>query len=462
MNLYLTLRWLHGYKNNDPVYIDLMRHTIAWFVPAVNLDGFSKINQIYKATKQLALVRKNRHVYSSACDEESVGVDINRNYGYKFGYDDQGSSPEPCAEDYRGPQAFSEPETRAIRDFVIGHPNLKMAVNFHAFGNLWIMPFNYDPDVRDPGVQKNSSEYRIYEEIHREGNLSKTALFGNAYSTIKYVANGEASDWMFSVHKIIAFSPELGDDDTIHANKFYPDRQYIPEIIQVAFGTTDYMYRKLLFDVRLDYSVTTDNSPDYIKEGLGSGGLKTFIVQIFNRGLTPLDETTIFLEKDQRDFETTATPQISLLYEVIPEEVFLNEEMKGTKSKIGVFGTFELTTKKIKLAKIASSNSNRIAFEDKIKVDDREFLKLYIVVRSASIPDFNVKLSFPNGNLITYAKYNAQLETQKPDNSLMWILMIGGCLVLVAVLFVIWKLATPVSEDKKRVLGSRGVELVID
>ena len=40
-----------------------------------------------------------------------MGVDLNRNYGYKFGVTETGSSRDPCAEDYRGPYAFSEPET---------------------------------------------------------------------------------------------------------------------------------------------------------------------------------------------------------------------------------------------------------------------------------------------------------------------------------------------------------------
>ena len=47
------------------------------------------------------------------------GVDLNRNYGFRFGFDDKGSSPDPCSEYYRGSAPFSEPETKAIRDFVV-------------------------------------------------------------------------------------------------------------------------------------------------------------------------------------------------------------------------------------------------------------------------------------------------------------------------------------------------------
>lgn len=47
-----------------------------------------------------------------------ASVDLNRNYGYKWGYDDNGSSGEPSSETYRGPSCFSEPETEVIRDFM--------------------------------------------------------------------------------------------------------------------------------------------------------------------------------------------------------------------------------------------------------------------------------------------------------------------------------------------------------
>ena len=46
-----------------------------------------------------------------------VGVDPNRNWGYHWG--GQGASGDPCDETYYGPKAFSEPETRAIRNFIM-------------------------------------------------------------------------------------------------------------------------------------------------------------------------------------------------------------------------------------------------------------------------------------------------------------------------------------------------------
>lgn len=91
------------------------------------------------------------------CPEDRGGVDLNRNFGYKWGHDNEGSSPKKCAEDYRGPTPFSEPETRAIRDFLNSFEGLqvKIALNFHAYGNLFIMPFNYDSRKNNPELKQH-------------------------------------------------------------------------------------------------------------------------------------------------------------------------------------------------------------------------------------------------------------------------------------------------------------------
>lgn len=41
------------------------------------------------------MIRKNRHI-SPNCDIYDGGVDLNRNYSFKFGLDDKGSSSDPC------------------------------------------------------------------------------------------------------------------------------------------------------------------------------------------------------------------------------------------------------------------------------------------------------------------------------------------------------------------------------
>ena len=59
--------------------------------------------------------RKNGARSCYQADSENDGVDLNRNFGFKYAYDSVGSSSNGCSEEYRGTAAFSEPETRAIQ-----------------------------------------------------------------------------------------------------------------------------------------------------------------------------------------------------------------------------------------------------------------------------------------------------------------------------------------------------------
>jgi hypothetical protein len=54
-----------------------------------------------------------------------------------------GSSGDPCSDIFRGPSSFSEQETQAIKSFIeLHHGEIKVAYNFHAFGNYFLHPLN--------------------------------------------------------------------------------------------------------------------------------------------------------------------------------------------------------------------------------------------------------------------------------------------------------------------------------
>ena len=57
-----------------------------------------------------------------------------------------GSSNDPCAEDYHGSAAFSEPEIAALRDFIKslgGGDTVAMYNDYHAYSQYWMTPFGY-------------------------------------------------------------------------------------------------------------------------------------------------------------------------------------------------------------------------------------------------------------------------------------------------------------------------------
>lgn len=91
---------LYSYERGDESTLKLLQSSAVVFIPVVNVDGVTQINQWYESTGKLYKVRKNRRYIASKmskCNGEDLGVDLNRNYSFKFGYNQSGSSSDPCA-----------------------------------------------------------------------------------------------------------------------------------------------------------------------------------------------------------------------------------------------------------------------------------------------------------------------------------------------------------------------------
>ena len=95
--------------SSDPTIQALVDNTEMFFVPCLNPDGYM-YNQLTDPNGG-GMFRKNRKLNSDG----SYGIDLNRNFGYQWGYNNIGSSNIPSDDTYRGTAAFSEPETQAIK-----------------------------------------------------------------------------------------------------------------------------------------------------------------------------------------------------------------------------------------------------------------------------------------------------------------------------------------------------------
>lgn len=109
---------------------------------------------------------------------DSLGVDLNRNYGYQFNFDEVGSSSNPCDEQYRGLEPFSEPEVKAMRDFLTSHWDIKIVINLHSWGNLLITPYNFDKDWWNPNLLTDPYNI-VYDDLHENAGLPEGNLFGS-------------------------------------------------------------------------------------------------------------------------------------------------------------------------------------------------------------------------------------------------------------------------------------------
>jgi len=245
MNIYIILHLLSLPKE----YLHLfLSSTNIYFLPVVNIDAF-KYNTLNYKDNQYFSVRKNRRIHSNTtCSSENIGVDLNRNYDFYFGYNNDGSSGKPCSGDYRGEYPFSEPETNNIKNFVDSHPNIKIVYNYHTYGNLIITPFNYlrHNDSLKIIKEEYPLHYKMYEDFKKEAKFPVNFLFGNADNTIKYMSNGEAADWFLGKKKILSFSPELGNGNK-NSDVFYPDRNLTFDILDKNLPNAIYAIQKSMF-----------------------------------------------------------------------------------------------------------------------------------------------------------------------------------------------------------------------
>ena len=211
MNLFYFMDWLTENYGVDSEATALVNNRELYFIPAVNPDGLVYNQQI--APNGGGMQRKNMR---ETCFSSVDGVDLNRNYSYMWGLDDAGSSPDGCNETYRGLLPFSEPETQAVRDFVDAH-NFPIALNYHSYSNLLIYPLGYTYD--NPVPQDDL-------EIFIEYGQQMVQFNGYALGTgpdLLYPVNGEACDWMYGVHGIFAYTPEIGNS----SDGFWPSTSRI-------------------------------------------------------------------------------------------------------------------------------------------------------------------------------------------------------------------------------------------
>lgn len=190
---------LENYQSNPEIKY-LINNTEMYFVPCVNPDGY-KLNEKNKPNGG-GMWRKNTRKDSTG---KLVGVDLNRNYGYEWGYDNTGSSNNPNSDTYRGASAFSEAETSAIREFCVGHKFI-LALNYHTFGNLLIHPWGYNDTP--------TAEDQLFKSIGSIMNSENNFKMGTGTQTVGYTVNGDSDDYMYGdeieKNKIYSYTPEVG------------------------------------------------------------------------------------------------------------------------------------------------------------------------------------------------------------------------------------------------------------
>jgi hypothetical protein len=173
-----------------------------WIIFSVNPDG-----HVYDLSgTPYRLWRKNRQPTPRS---PSVGTDLNRNYGYRWGCCG-GSSGNPTAWNYRGPRPFSAPETRVIRDFVnsrviAGRQQIRVHVSLHTNGEQVLWPYGYTK--ANVPSDMTVDDHRTFVAVGRA--MAARNGYRPMQSSDLYVTDGDQIDWMYGRHRIFSFTWEL-------------------------------------------------------------------------------------------------------------------------------------------------------------------------------------------------------------------------------------------------------------
>jgi carboxypeptidase T len=195
----LFARYLLEHYGTDPRVTELIDTREIWIAPMINVDGHVYVEQNHAGSSSYWW-RKNRKLNAGG----SYGIDLNRNYGFQWGYDNVGSSPDPTSAVYRGTGPFSEPETQAVRDFSVMR-EFTMSLSYHSYGELILYPWGYAPI--------NTIEAELFAALGDSLRQGNNYTAGNAASGAIYITNGDSDDWLYGETSIknpmYAFTVEL-------------------------------------------------------------------------------------------------------------------------------------------------------------------------------------------------------------------------------------------------------------
>jgi carboxypeptidase T len=161
----------------------------------------------------------------------TFGVDLNRNYAWGWG--GGGASADPSDETYRGPSAFSEPETQAVKAFIESRPNLKVLLSYHTFSELVLYPWGgSDAPIDDAEALK------AYQAM--AGEMGRMTGYTPEQSSALYIASGDLTDWSWGEHKIFSFTFEM-TPKSMWDGGFYPGTAAIAKSVQLNWRPMLYL-----------------------------------------------------------------------------------------------------------------------------------------------------------------------------------------------------------------------------
>ncbi len=218
---------LHGFDAMNSTVVDILQNTEVWVVPTYNPEGLRVVHDGWDVTYRKNKTDNNHNGifdYVDGIGYDIDGVDFNRNYDFNWVF---GDAYEVGDYDYyRGPEPFSESETRAVAALAKQEKFL-LSVAYHSArsGTPEIIYYSWEweatktpPDVEIMSGMANILSQRVLNE---SGD-------GNYAVTPGKTPRGNAHDWFYTQTGSIQFLIEVGTnnlqpnadivDDTVDRN----------------------------------------------------------------------------------------------------------------------------------------------------------------------------------------------------------------------------------------------------
>ena len=241
----------------DPTVTNYVNTREIYCLPILNPDGLAYVQANHSGSNS-TWWRKNRRNNGDG----TFGVDLNRNYSFKWGYDNIGSSGSTNSIVYRGPGAFSEPETQALRDFC-EEREFTVWLSYHTYGELLLYPWGYVPEF--------TPDHKVFATLGAELGQGTGYAVGNPALGTIYITNGDSDDWAYgeiaTKNRIFSFTPETNNSGQ---GGFAPAESYI----QPTFDLLLNMNLTLLEYADNPYRVIGPERPDqYIVQAPYANGV---------------------------------------------------------------------------------------------------------------------------------------------------------------------------------------------
>lgn len=398
-------------------------------IPFVNIDGHMFISNSYDFTSDRnaniflqsnksimydeyeTAKWKRKNMNSSYCTNHfdlgtNIGVDLNRNYGYHWGFSETEDTQE-CSEIYKGPHPFSEPETKAIKSLVEREKQfIILFLNFHTYGNLWVRPFNFSS-------KKLLSYFKLdYHVIDFYDNMKKDILqicphakVGNAIEMVNYIAKGEASDWLLGEHGIISYSPELGYSNN-KFDSFFIHKNLINKALDENFEVVKSMMEKTIFNIST-IRYYFDNSLN-------------FVIELDNQSLGKLFNGVIRIESLHQGF-LELVDSITLQQEI---EQFVPIEYSLLDKDGDLYSTSSDQVKYLEIVVPQLNNLSKLIFNFKLKTQ-----------AMSSVDAIHLKLSILFQDLYLLNQFELKMQVKESPTKKIIVYVLISNLVLVIFFF---------------------------